>query len=811
MKKTIITISLIACIVPLTFASLLLHKNKNETYKRDNPTDRKAVNWNSKITETNAGGMPAFTWSYEIVSAAGLRITVAGIDAGIAPNIACTVNREASAVDYVPFTSPLTVTESIPAGTNTLRLYVKFKNGFVQTNSTNFAISFIYLSVAGDDGNSGLLPDAPVRTFVRALDKAKTYGLAKICVAKGTYQKGNEIIGHPKGIFITNSGIDLSGGWENDFSARNTGTYSTLDGYEWDRVMTVQNASNVTIDGFEIINGFFSASGKGGGLYMENVTHSRITNCIFRNNRCEGGSGYGGALYATNLRNSSLTGIFYKNQGAYGGAVYIRALSNSIISGSYYSNSAMNWGGAICVENCNDAAMSVTCYDNTSSGSGGGILVYGITNSTITGTFLRNVTGGFSGGGLDLLNGYSNAISGYYAHNKAGFGGGISIQGHRNTVNATACSNSAEIQTMYRMGGGFYVAGNSNAISGTMFSNWAANGGGCYISGICNTLNVSLYNNSSLSNGGGIAAHGLTNGMLALNVFGNTARLGGGVFLSNCASNTASGTNRNNTASFSGGGIYGSQILSNAFSGSLYSNTSIEQGGGICVVHWNCSDNLISADIFHNSVRNYGGGIYAEGSSLEVTGQVFSNSASNGYGYGGGFALSSAGGPPGSATISGAVFGNFASNGGGVYSDINEKITCSLYGNTASNGAAVLLIENGMSGTSHTILSSFATNNTGMSIIHLTRYAGMGSLMNIHISNCTIGGTNGSSSYAIYENTSQLDISNQIYLTNRFITGSLGFLYHDADGDIGTGSIGTMNAVSILHDATNRNGNYTNW
>ena len=154
-----------------------------------------------------------------------------------------------------------------------------------------------YVSPAGDDSNSCLLPGTPCKTIQHAIDIA--YGTeiypVTIQVAAGTY---NEHL-------VMDAWESLVGGWNSDFSQQwdfeNDGLepdpeYATIiDGEEIATCLTLNNIEAVTVDGFTIQNGFGEYTYDdhefvgGGAFCLNSSVHFKHT--IFLENTAEGGMG----------------------------------------------------------------------------------------------------------------------------------------------------------------------------------------------------------------------------------------------------------------------------------------------------------------------------------------------------------------------------------------------------------------------------------------------------------------------------------------------------------------------------------------
>ena len=176
----------------------------------------------------------------------------------------------------------------------------------------------------------------------------------------------------------------------------------------------------------------------------------------------------------------------------------------------------------------------------------------------------------------------------------------------------------------------------------------------------------------------------------------------------------------------------------------IVSNTG---GGGLFLGYG--EKNTINALIYCNSSQSVnGGGIYIN-SSYNIFNIIVSNNISGGGGGGIYISLNSK-----SNIISGTISKNHASgNGGGIYlgnSFVNKIINSDISGNTSDILDSQIFIQ--------------ASGNNP-----------------VIISNCTIGGTNGSTGFAIYEGGIN-DFYGHTLIDNHFISNTLGYLYYNTGG-----------------------------
>ena len=214
----------------------------------------------------------------------------------------------------------------------------------------------------------------------------------RLLLAAGTY----------KGNFTLKDGVNISGGWNADYTICDPETYKTvLDGDKKGRVLTQSAAFNneTVISGVGITNGENSADNNGGGAYVRGKCI--VENCEIYSNKAASTSGQGGGIWADAnaiVRNCHIHDNYAQNTG--GGAVVKGQISYCLIENN---NAPDNVGGGLQIHG--GSAASNTCgtmfnciVRNNSSKNGGGIRSYNYTqiaNCLIVGN--TATSGGVSG------------------------------------------------------------------------------------------------------------------------------------------------------------------------------------------------------------------------------------------------------------------------------------------------------------------------------------------------------------------------------------------------------------------------------
>ena len=274
--------------------------------------------------------------------------------------------------------------------------------------------SDLYVSVAGDDNNTGTTADDPLKTIKCALSKIYSDNLNQntIYLSPGIYSSET-------------TGESFPVEWSN---------YVSLEGSLEEQ--TILDANNET-----------------GVMRFNYVTDAEIKNIIIRN----GSTDKGGGIYCANYSAPILENITIIDNSAstYGGGIYCYEYSNPILKNVTITNNSDSGygggGGICCYDNSNPYLNNVTITNNSSHG-GGGIYCYHsdpiLKNVFITGNSTNN-----NGGGIYCLYSNPNLENVSITDNSASKGGGIYCFHYSdpNLENVTIANNSAA-----NHGGGIY-------------------------------------------------------------------------------------------------------------------------------------------------------------------------------------------------------------------------------------------------------------------------------------------------------------------------------------------------------------------
>ena len=314
-------------------------------------------------------------------------------------------------------------------------------------------------------------------------------------------------------------------------------------------------------------------------------------------------------------------------------------------------------------------------------GSGGAIYSVGeviLENCKIENCYANGDGGAIYSEGALTLNGctiggeqyYDGSESGKTKGNTASIGGGIYVASSNGEKKVSVTGTTISNNTAIHQGGGInFISDSGGLITADLNS-------------VTVTNNKLTNTTSSYSNGGGIYTKGGTLNMTGCTVTGNNAVLGGGgIYVVKNGSTPAAVK------------IKGGTIEENTVSG----NASKGHGGGIHISE-NCTLTMDgNVKINGNTAQYDGGGIYAYGSTVNMTGCTVTGNTAQRSGGGiytkGGGTVNMTG-----CTIGGSGMeeGNTAGDsGGGVYSGQSTTVTmstCSVMGNKAKSGGGIYAI-----------------------------------------------------------------------------------------------------------------------
>ena len=435
----------------------------------------------------------------------------------------------------------------------------------------------------------------------------------------------------------------------------------------------------------------------GGAVYAVYGTLN-LTENTFQNNSAN----YGGAVYAVYGTLNLTENTFQNNSANYGGAVYVEYGTLNLTENTFQNN----YGGAVYVE-YGTLNLTENTFQNNSANYGGVVYVLYSTLNLKENTFQNN-SAYSAGGAVCVLNSTLDLTENTFQNNSANIGGAVCVLNSTlNLTENTFQNNSANY------GGAVYVLyGTLNLTENTFQNNSADSDGGAFYaedSTFILTENT-FQNNSADSDGGAFYAEDSTF-ILTENTFqNNSANYGGAVCVLYSTLNLTENTFQNNSAVISGGAQYAfSSILH--YLGNKFQNSYAALGGTLFMTTSNVTftddsftdsyaqlgGTILSAEktivkmyniTIGNNRAEYGGGMAAVDSQLEVLESLFENNRAS---YGGGLYVHK------TVFVGNAIFtkNSVTEGGGGIYASASSFIltanTTMIIDNSAVHGGGLML------------------------------------------------------------------------------------------------------------------------
>jgi len=287
----------------------------------------------------------------------------------------------------------------------------------------------LYVSVDGDNSNSGTSPGDPFKTIHHALSRIYSDSLTinTIHLAPGVYSDSTNGESFP---IKWSSYVNLFGSEDGN---------SFLNAESTSGVMEFYNVDNVLIEAVTILGGsafigggiycshsnpdfknlkiiYNSASSRGGGIYFLNSSPS-LENVNIVSNSAE----YtGGGIYCVEYSNPILVNVTISDNSTdhYGGGMYCRESSPSLHNVVMIGNSS-GWdaGGIYCVDHSNPALVNVTIISNSAYMNGGGLYCSANSSPCLINCIVSDNLGNY---GIYVHYGYPTIIYSNFFNNENG-------------------------------------------------------------------------------------------------------------------------------------------------------------------------------------------------------------------------------------------------------------------------------------------------------------------------------------------------------------------------------------------------------
>jgi predicted outer membrane repeat protein len=249
----------------------------------------------------------------------------------------------------------------------------------------------LYVSVDGDDTNSGITADEPLKTIRCALSKiyADSLNHNTIHLLPGVYSSSTNGESFP---IAWSNHVSLEGNMEDN---------TFLDAENASNVVSFHYVTDALLHNLTIRNG---SADKGGGIYCYH-SNPGLENVTITGNNAFRYFAKGGGIYCSDSNPSLVdVNIINNHSSQIGGGICCDGYSSPILENVIIKdNSALEKGGGIyCFNHSNPSLENVKIINNTSATEGGGMYCYHsnpcLENVTITGNSATE-----SGGGINCI------------------------------------------------------------------------------------------------------------------------------------------------------------------------------------------------------------------------------------------------------------------------------------------------------------------------------------------------------------------------------------------------------------------------
>nr|NQU91277.1 DUF1565 domain-containing protein [Bacteroidota bacterium] len=452
----------------------------------------------------------------------------------------------------------------------------------------------LYVSPTGDNSNSGLTPDEPLKTIRYALS-----AILPDSISQNTVRL-----------------LD--------------GTYSTSENGE---LFPINVPDNVNLQGISQNDVILDAEGQSGVMIIDNNTTNYIAGLTITGGITMYGSGISISNSSPTIQDVSIINNINDDYWSYGGGIYC-SYSNPSLQNVNISNNSANTGGGIYCSFSNPQLQDVNISNNSTysyGGAGGGIFCYN-SDPLLQGVIISE-NSSKNGGGIycdesnpvientDIIN---NTANGYQDTG----GGGICCINSNPVLQGVNILNNTAYAFAIKGGGGICCINSNPTLSEVIISgNLSTNGGGIYLENSSPEMqNVTISNNSTDANntedigGGGICCKSSSPLLQNVQITSNFSdRDGGGMVCSLNSSPTfidvtITDNSTNEYAERKGGGIY-CVNSSTDFENVLIQGNYAPMGGGFYFS--STSTQEFELVTIKNNSATKGGGIYCSSSDIE--------------------------------------------------------------------------------------------------------------------------------------------------------------------------------------------------
>jgi len=400
----------------------------------------------------------------------------------------------------------------------------------------------LYVSPGGNNMNSGLTPNDPLKNIRYAISKIRADSLHQntIHLLQGTYSASSN-----EEIFPLNipDYISLCGESENSV---------ILDAEMQSNVLTFDNNTGTIVTGLTIKGG---SSENGGGIYCR-YSDPGFQYITISNNSAQYGAGLYCEFAIPHLQDLNII----NNAASFGGAIYC-ANSNPVLQYVTLSENSANQGGAVCCSNSSMVIQNASIFNNSAS-QGGAIACLAGSSPEMTDVTLLNNFASLHGGAIYSDNSYSYFQDVIVTNNTtSGNGGGLYCINAESVLEGITITDNTAIAG----GGGIYCNGSGlELIDADISNNSASEGGGIYLIDsylpVVHVLQNITMSDNTADNGGGFyfvnSSPELKNVTINHNDANGNESKGGGIFCSTNSNPSLEFVTINNNSATNGGGIY---------------------------------------------------------------------------------------------------------------------------------------------------------------------------------------------------------------------------------------------------------------
>ncbi|MCU0370014.1 MAG: DUF1565 domain-containing protein [Bacteroidales bacterium] len=279
----------------------------------------------------------------------------------------------------------------------------------------------LYVSPSGDDANTGLTPEDPLKTIRSAFSRLRAGPghINTVHLANGTYSPST---GQQFPLYLVNQSC-LAGEstGQTILDAEGAGSVIIM---EFDTIpliekLTVTGGNDSRgggiysmyseFHGQELIVTGNSGANSGGGLYISNNNNSSLVNSIVENNTSVDGGGVHAEVSGIDMQSVDFTNNLAS---LYGGGISLKYCDTAFLSWLRFSgNQAYSMGGGLYALRTSNFIIRSSEFDSNIAADGGGVHSR-YSSPVISNSLFSNNTGVHTGSGIELYHDYETDSAG---------------------------------------------------------------------------------------------------------------------------------------------------------------------------------------------------------------------------------------------------------------------------------------------------------------------------------------------------------------------------------------------------------------